>query len=135
MKRTFDTCPIDRCGERLVYDTGYGHGAQCLGGHEFTVYAGGALRPKGEKFLFVDERELLDMIDFRAVFHNTCCRLDDTRRFFGGIRELVRRLADRDAQEKAEREARGETVASGNPMRRVDDELARRGYGVGYGGC
>lgn len=136
MKRTFESCPIAGCGERLVYDTGYGSGAQCLGGHEFTVYgAVGALKPKDADFLYVDRGELLDLIDFQAVFHNTCNRIDQPMRFFGGIRELVRRLADRDDQEKVEEAARGETPAIGNPMRRVDEKLAERGYPVGYGGC
>jgi hypothetical protein len=135
--RTFDDCPVAECGERLVYDAGWGNGAQCLAGHEFTVYgAVGALKPKDADFLYIDQRELVDLIDFQAVFHNTCCRIDQPARFFGGIRELVRRLADRDDRRKAEQEARGdEQISIGNPMRRVDEDLAKRGYGIGYGGC
>lgn len=132
MKKPFEKCPIEGCDQVLLYTVdgiGYLRDAVCAGSHQFTAMARG-LRRNGVCYL--PEGELLALVDFRAVFHNTCNRLQDTPgRFFGGIRELVRRLADERDQDCADRGVE----CNGNPMRQVDKYLESKGYGIGYGGC
>ena len=135
-RKAFTHCPVDGCGRELLYTTdslGSPDAAVCKGAHEFKVVYAGALRPNTRErtVVYVPDRVFIDMIDFRAVFHNTCNRIDSPRQFFGGIRELVQRLADETDRDYEERGVE----PYGNPMRRVDEKLAERGYGIGYGGC
>lgn len=137
--KAFKTCPVAGCSKELLYtidSIGYPSEAVCQGGHQFTVMVHGALVPRQNgrlswSVLYVTGDAFTSLIDFQAVFHNTCNRIDDPRQFFGGIRELVRRLAEETDASYVERGVE----PTGNPMRVVDDKLAAKGYGIGHGGC